>query len=166
MASAVTLKCDSQDRADTLIQDLLRSLLACVDETAGVTIDRHESRSEEVLLDVDVDDARYLVVRMPKRAPQRALLSPREREIVRMVAQGHPNKIIADCLGISSYTVSTYLRRIFAKTGVGSRAAMVAKVIDSKHELDSCQEDLRWSRQPAANGANFSRQSYATARER
>ncbi len=50
-----------------------------------------------------------------------------EHEIVRMVAQGHPNKIIANALNISSWTVSTHLRHIFAKFGVGSRAAMVAK---------------------------------------
>jgi hypothetical protein len=31
-------------------------------------------------------------------------------------------------LGISSWTVCTHLRRIFAKMGVGSRAAMVAHV--------------------------------------
>jgi DNA-binding CsgD family transcriptional regulator len=55
-------------------------------------------------------------------------LSPREREIVRMVAQGHSNKIIADVLNISSWTVGTHLRRIFAKLGVGSRAAVVARL--------------------------------------
>ena len=45
-----------------------------------------------------------------------------------MVAGGHPNKAIASVLNISSWTVCTYLRRIFAKLGVNSRAAMVARV--------------------------------------
>jgi DNA-binding NarL/FixJ family response regulator len=45
-----------------------------------------------------------------------------------MVAQGRPNKVIAAVLNISSWTVCTHLRRIFAKLGVSSRAAMVAKV--------------------------------------
>ena len=63
--------------------------------------------------------------------PARSQLSPREREIVRMVAQGHANKIIADYLGISAWTVCTHLRRIFAKLGVGSRAAMVAKLLET-----------------------------------
>ena len=57
-------------------------------------------------------------------------LSPREQEIVRMVAKGHPNKVIADVLNISSWTVCTHLRRIFAKLGVGSRAAMVAQLLE------------------------------------
>jgi DNA-binding CsgD family transcriptional regulator len=86
--------------------------------------------AEEILLDVDVDGSRYLLIRMPAMNALRAQLSPREREIVRMVAQGHANKIIADFLGISTWTVCTHLRRIFAKLGVGSRAAMVAKILE------------------------------------
>jgi DNA-binding CsgD family transcriptional regulator len=65
---------------------------------------------------------------MPK--PSHIPLSPREIEIVRMVAQGHPNKIIADVLSISSWTVCAHLRRIFTKLGVGSRAAMVARLLE------------------------------------
>jgi DNA-binding CsgD family transcriptional regulator len=67
---------------------------------------------------------------MPKSKASRIRLSPREQEIVRMVAKGHPNKVIADVLNISSWTVCTHLRRIFAKLGVGSRAAMVAQLLE------------------------------------
>ena len=73
--------------------------------------------------------ARYLLVRMPIPDHHAIRLSPREQEIVRMVAKGHPNKVIADVLNISSWTVCTHLRRIFAKLGVGSRAAMVAQLL-------------------------------------
>lgn len=84
--------------------------------------------AEEVLIDTEVDGVRYLFIRMPHPAYSRVQLSPREQEIVRMVAQGHPNKVIADVLNISAWTVCTHLRRIFAKLGVGSRAAMVAQL--------------------------------------
>jgi DNA-binding CsgD family transcriptional regulator len=84
--------------------------------------------SEEVLVDTEVDGTRYLILRMSNRS--RVQLSPREQEIVRMVAKGHPNKVIADVLNISSWTVCTHLRRIFAKLGVGSRAAMVAQLLE------------------------------------
>src|SRR5262249_25562252 len=56
-------------------------------------------------------------------------LSPRESEIARMVAKGYPNKSIASVLDISSWTVSSHLRRIFTKPGVRSRAAIVARLL-------------------------------------
>ena len=52
-------------------------------------------------------------------------LTGRELEIAILVAQGHANKNIAYRLRISEWTVATYLRRIFAKLNVESRAAMV-----------------------------------------
>lgn len=55
--------------------------------------------------------------------------SPREAEIFRMVAKGLPNKTIAATLEISPYTVQTYMTRMFDKTGVRKRAALVAKVL-------------------------------------
>ena len=78
---------------------------------------------------MEMDGARYLVVRLQlKSAQSHALLSPREMEIARMVAKGYPNKTIAAVLDISSWTVCTHLRRMFAKLGVNSRAAMVARL--------------------------------------
>jgi DNA-binding CsgD family transcriptional regulator len=83
----------------------------------------------DVLLDTRVDDVRCVMIKVsPESRAAHAHLSPREQEIVRMVAAGHPNKVIAAVLDISCWTVGTYLRRIFAKLGVGSRAAMVARV--------------------------------------
>lgn len=56
------------------------------------------------------------------------ILSPREKEIVRLVAKGLPNKTIAAILDISPWTVATHIRRVFGKLGVRSRAAMIAAV--------------------------------------
>ncbi len=53
------------------------------------------------------------------------VLTSRELQITTLVALGWPNKKIAIQLHISEWTVSTHLRRIFAKLGVDSRAAMV-----------------------------------------
>ena len=60
------------------------------------------------------------------------MLSPREQEIARMVAEGYPNKTIAAVLDISSWTVCTHMRRIFAKLNVRSRAAMVARLLEDQ----------------------------------
>jgi DNA-binding CsgD family transcriptional regulator len=57
--------------------------------------------------------------------PERTALSPRELQIARLVARGATNRAIGSTLEISSWTVSTHLRRIFAKLGVSSRAEMV-----------------------------------------
>ena len=86
---------------------------------------------QTVLLDVEVEDVRCILIRLPQNSSRtQVMLSPREHEIVRMVAQGYPNKTIAAVLDISSWTVGTHLRRIFAKLGVGSRAAMVARLLE------------------------------------
>src|SRR5262245_35215455 len=56
-------------------------------------------------------------------------LTARELQIVALVAEGRVNKQIADDLRISEWTVSTHLRRIFAKLGVDTRAAMVSRCL-------------------------------------
>jgi DNA-binding CsgD family transcriptional regulator len=60
--------------------------------------------------------------------PIRQRLSPRELQIARLVADGATNRQIAGTLDISSWTVSTHIRRIFAKLGVSNRAEMVAQL--------------------------------------
>ena len=57
-------------------------------------------------------------------------LTARELQIVSQVADGRVNKQIADTLGISEWTVSTHLRRVFAKLGVDTRAAMVSRCVE------------------------------------
>jgi DNA-binding NarL/FixJ family response regulator len=53
-------------------------------------------------------------------------LSPREREILALVAEGLGNKIVAARLGISEHTVKTHITSIFEKLGAESRAEAVA----------------------------------------
>ena len=67
-------------------------------------------------------------IRTPNDWTAQGTLTARESEIARLVAKGLTNKQIAATLGISIWTVSTYLRRIYAKIGVHSRAAMVAEL--------------------------------------
>lgn len=52
-------------------------------------------------------------------------LSPREREIFGLVAQGFTNQQIADQLGISIKSVETYRARVMEKLGLRSRADLV-----------------------------------------
>ena len=52
---------------------------------------------------------------------ERAELSDREREVLRCVAEGMPNKLIARELGISEKTVKAHLTRVFQQIGVTDR---------------------------------------------
>ena len=115
-----------------VIDQLVRALASMAQGREGVVSPEMDGGIEETLVDVEIDGFRYLLTRLPKSTAGsvKISLSPREREIVRMVAQGHPNKVIAGVLNISGWTVCTHLRRIFAKLNVGSRAAMVARLLE------------------------------------
>ncbi|NUP23989.1 MAG: response regulator transcription factor [Streptomyces sp.] len=56
-------------------------------------------------------------------------LSDREREVVRLLADGHSNRSIADALYLSEATVKTHLVRIYRKLGVDNRAAAVSEAV-------------------------------------
>lgn len=69
-----------------------------------------------------------LLARM--RAP-RLSLSTRETEVLRLVAEGASNSLIAQRLHISDATVKSHLVHIFSKLGVSSRTAAVAAARDA-----------------------------------
>ncbi len=58
-------------------------------------------------------------------------LSPRERDVLELVAQGYTNQQIADRLGLSVKTVETYRSRLVEKLGLRSRADLVRYALDS-----------------------------------
>ena len=52
-------------------------------------------------------------------------LSPREREVLRLIALGYTNQQAADALYLSVKTVETYRARLMAKLGLRTRAELV-----------------------------------------
>jgi DNA-binding NarL/FixJ family response regulator len=60
---------------------------------------------------------------------EKPLLSPREREIVQLVAQGFRNREIAEKLFISEQTVKNHLHNIFDKLGVSDRLELALYAI-------------------------------------
>jgi DNA-binding CsgD family transcriptional regulator len=96
---------------------------------------RPEAGGRPVVLQVEHEGMRCVVV-VESLTRTESMLSPREQQIARMVAQGYPNKTIAAKLGISSWTVSTHLRRMFAKFDVRTRAALVARLLEEELVLD------------------------------
>lgn len=111
------------ERPDETLQTLVADVLRHARETTSA-----DGEATGIMLDVESGGIRCVLLRTQRGERETPLLSPREQEIARMVARGFPNKSIAAVLEISTWTVGTYLRRIFAKLGVTSRAAMVAKL--------------------------------------
>ena len=63
----------------------------------------------------------------------RAGLSPRELEVLRLVAEGMSNQEIATSLVLSEHTVHRHVANVLGKLGVSSRAAAVAQA--ARHDL-------------------------------
>ena len=140
MSSRLPSKQDDVLTAPTKIDTtdlMVRALIRHVTEK-GISFEHEDAGGMNVLLDTEVDGVRCLLVSLEPSSEEgeathrgKVMLSPREEEIARMVAAGYPNKTIAAVLDISSWTVGTHLRRVFAKLGVGSRAAMVASLLNT-----------------------------------
>lgn len=55
-----------------------------------------------------------------------ATLTPRERQVLDLLVQGHPNKVVADRLGLSPKTVEDHRAAVLAKTGACGLAQLIA----------------------------------------
>jgi DNA-binding CsgD family transcriptional regulator len=64
--------------------------------------------------------------RFPENLAQQARLTPRERELFRLVCEGASNKEIASQLFLSVGTVKKQLNTLFRKVGVSTRAKLMA----------------------------------------
>jgi DNA-binding CsgD family transcriptional regulator len=135
---------------DVALQTFIGSLGLVPIEGAFETVD-----GTETLLRFELDGFQYALVR--SHLARLAHLSAREKEIVRLVACGLPNKCIASTLDISIWTVATHLRRIFAKLGVTTRAAMIARVAS----IDALAQDRPSQRQSSAKNSGVGRQAHA-----
>jgi DNA-binding NarL/FixJ family response regulator len=75
-------------------------------------------------------------VRMGK--PDRAsLLTKREEDLLRLVAEGLGNREIAHQLNLSEHTVKNYMFRIFDKLGVSNRVELVLYALSSSKHPDA-----------------------------
>jgi two-component system nitrate/nitrite response regulator NarL len=61
------------------------------------------------------------------------LLTKRERDVARLVAEGLTNRGISKQLGLSEHTVRNYLLRIFDKLGVSTRVELVLYCLQERH---------------------------------
>ena len=67
-------------------------------------------------------------------------LTPREEEIVRLVAKGKPNKLIAYEMGLTYGSVKQYLYAIFQKVGVTNRTELALSQASAPSEASQMTE--------------------------
>ena len=122
---------------DELVFDGLRAgaigyLLKDVSSNKLFDAIRAASRGEYFLLPAITAKVIAEFARIPRSNPNRAhdsaeTLSPREQEIIRLVASGDSNKEIAERLVISEGTVKNHLSNILAKLSVKDRLQAVIR---------------------------------------
>lgn len=74
--------------------------------------------------------AAALVRRATTKAPPSPTLSPRELEVLQLVAQGNSNPAIGRTLFLSETTVKTHLGHVFEKLGVNDRTRAVTRAME------------------------------------
>jgi two-component system, NarL family, nitrate/nitrite response regulator NarL len=95
---------------------------AGADELSGAI---HTVASGVSYLAADVQDAVSREIRL-RANDDRPVLSPRELEVLRRMADGERLRAIADAMYLSLSTVKTHVAHLYEKLGVGDRAAAVA----------------------------------------
>jgi len=86
------------------------------------------------LLDAPTASAR------PSRGDQSSILTPRQKEVLALLAEGKSNKAIAMELGLSPGTVKVHMTRIFKSLGVSNRTEAViasAALLDTERKVGS-----------------------------
>ena len=68
----------------------------------------------------------YLTAPRPSE-PAFPELTPREREVLELIAEGKSNSVIAARLGLAANTVSNHISNVFAKLQVASRAEAIVR---------------------------------------
>ncbi len=76
----------------------------------------------------------------PDHDPQ--ALSPREQEVLELIADGLPNREIAACLFIGKDTVKAHIKHLFRKLGVESRTQAVSEAFKRSIILPSTTRHL------------------------
>jgi DNA-binding NarL/FixJ family response regulator len=74
-------------------------------------------------------EAAAILVAPRDEAPAPEPLTPREREVLELLAEGLPNKAIADRLGVSDQTVKFHVASLSGKLGAANRTDAVRRAV-------------------------------------
>ena len=76
------------------------------------------------------EDTTTMVITVPE-VESGPSLSPRQTEVLNLIAEGMTNSEIGDVLGITERTVKAYAQELYTKLGVRNRAGAVAEAINA-----------------------------------
>lgn len=100
------------------------------DQVAGLLLGADDYLPKPIRPDRLLARVRRLLARQPAApaaaSPALGVLTPREREVLALLAEGHQQAEIAGRLFITSRTVAKHIERILSKLGVHSRAQAIA----------------------------------------
>jgi predicted ATPase/DNA-binding CsgD family transcriptional regulator len=108
------------DRAMDAARQRMGSSTAESARTVGTELSEEEACAEALAMLSPTEPA------TPSQQRSSVALTPREREVLRLVAEGRTDREIAAALGISHRTVMIHVRSLLAKLEVGSRTAAAA----------------------------------------
>jgi DNA-binding NarL/FixJ family response regulator len=127
----------------TAVAQRARAIASGRAEAAATARVRTESGRWTLVRGSVLGDARTAITIEPARAPELSdliahayHLTPRERRITQLVAQGLSTAAVATRLHLSTYTVQDHLKAIFEKLGVSSRGALVAKLFIDHYQVE------------------------------
>lgn len=129
-ATAFVLFSASEDPGDVTaaLSAGMRGFLSKSIESASIAPYLREVAAGATVLDTASATVMASAMRQQLAEP----LSPREIDILRLVAAGKTNRAIAQQLYVSISTVKTHLERAFGKLNVADRSAAVARAKDLK----------------------------------
>jgi len=146
-----SLKATANDRAASVVRSLVAKLEAVTrGEDAAPPVASLDSKwGRHILRAYWLDDdheatAAPMGIRIQRQEPMilrfvhamgRLPLSPQQREIALMIAQGKSNHEIADTLGVSGNTVAYHIKQLFMKLDVHDRASAVQRISSGNARL-------------------------------
>jgi DNA-binding NarL/FixJ family response regulator len=136
----------NQSRAELVIEALragARGIFSRSDFTSASLV-RCVQRVHDGEIWINNDEKHYLfsalnLMYQPRLVDSQGanLLSNREEEVIRMVAEGRGNREIAARLKLSEHTVKNYLFRIFDKLGISNRVELVLYAMSERRRAIS-----------------------------
>jgi DNA-binding CsgD family transcriptional regulator len=140
---AITARDDARISALTKLLQSLGHEVVDIDDDPDVVLTLLPESAPDAEIDAALRAVAHgLIVRSPaartpgfgavQEAEARALLTPREAQILDAIADGLTNKAIARRLGISLHTVKFHVESVFRKLGASTRTEAVAKATERR----------------------------------